>query len=207
MFKKNCKTILLAVSMTMTFGVANADLAQDPLWLAEARGDQNTSSGQSGPSSSGAGMSGGRSDSTTQSGASGASGAAKSQTQAGAGAGKAPPAPPIILLVPIDVVGTNSAIKKGCWTRIYDRENYVGDSLTVIGPAALADMTGPYGLNWDDRVNSIETGPNATVMVYDNEDFRDPVAQFKPGQRVPDLSKRLGFFDEFASIRVECKTG
>lgn len=187
-FKKSCKTILLAVSMAMACGVANADLAQDPWWLAEARGDQNPSSAQSGPSS-------------------GASGAAQSQTQAGAGAGKAPPAPPIILLVPIDVAGTNSAIKKGCWTRIYDRENYVGDSLTVIGPAALVDMTGPYGLNWDDRVNSIETGPNATVMVYDNEDFRDPVAQFKPGQRVPDLSKRLGFFDEFASIRVDCKTG
>jgi hypothetical protein len=91
--------------------------------------------------------------------------------------------------------------------RVYDRENFMGDRLTLQGPISLADMSGPFGLNWDDRVNSLETGPRAIVSVYDNPGFIDPVGQFKPGQRIPDISTRTGLFDEFASIRVNCQRG
>ncbi|MDP3669524.1 MAG: beta/gamma crystallin domain-containing protein [Telluria sp.] len=112
--------------------------------------------------------------------------------------------PFVMVLMPADVFAKETSTKQGCWAKIYDGENYSGDSLTLSGPVALADMSGPFGLNWDDKVNSIELGSKATMTVYDNVAYKDQVAQFKPGQKVPDISKQLGFFDEFASIKLEC---
>jgi hypothetical protein len=111
---------------------------------------------------------------------------------------------PLFVLIPVELAGKDATMKSGCWAKVYDGENFTGDNLTVVGPVSLSDMSGPFGLNWDDKVNSIETGPKATVTVFDNEGFRDQVAQFKPSQKVADVSKKLGFFDEFASIRVAC---
>lgn len=100
-------------------------------------------------------------------------------------------------------------MKNGCLVKLYSRENYGGDMLTLVGPSLLADMdnAGFFGLNWDDRGDSVELGPRASMTVYDNEQFRDQVAQFKPGQRVADVSKRVGLFDEFASLRIDCQQG
>ena len=30
------------------------------------------------------------------------------------------------------------------------------------------------------------------------------VATFKPGQRVPDVSDKMGFFDDFSSLKISC---
>ncbi|MDQ1921561.1 beta/gamma crystallin domain-containing protein [Massilia pseudoviolaceinigra] len=110
----------------------------------------------------------------------------------------------IFMLVPVAVATKDNAMKSGCWARIYSGKNYSGDTLTLAGPLDIADMSGPFGLNWDDKVDSVEIGPKATLTVFDNQKFADQVAQFKPGQRVPDISKPLGFFDEFASVRLSC---
>lgn len=110
----------------------------------------------------------------------------------------------VLMLVPVVVASKDNAMKSGCWARIYSRANYSGDTMTLSGPLAIADMTGPFGLDWDDKVDSVEVGPKATLAVFDNEQFRDQVALFKPGQKVPDISKKLGFFDEFASVRLSC---
>lgn len=117
-------------------------------------------------------------------------------------AGKGPDT--VLMLVPIVVANKDSAMKSGCWARIYSGTNYSGDTMTLSGPLSIADMTGPFGLDWDDKVDSVEVGPKATLAVFDNEQFRDQVGLFKPGQKVPDVSKKLGFFDEFASVRLTC---
>lgn len=117
-------------------------------------------------------------------------------------AGKAPEM--VFMLVPIAVATKDNSMKSGCWARIYSGTNYTGDTMTLTGPVSLADMSGPFGLNWDDKVDSLEMGPKATLTVFDNEGFRDQVGLFKPGQKVADISKRLGFFDEFASVRLSC---
>ena len=119
-----------------------------------------------------------------------------------AGTGKA--GEMVFMLVPIAVASKENSMKSGCWARIYSGTNYSGDTLTLTGPVSLADMSGPFGLNWDDKVDSLEMGPKATLTVFDNEGFRDQVGMFKPGQKVPDINKRLGFFDEFASVRLSC---
>lgn len=67
------------------------------------------------------------------------------------------------------------------------------------------DQAGLFSLNWEDRVQSVEIGPRATMTVYDNKNFQDPVAKFKSGQRVSDVDRRTGFFDEFTSVRIDCQ--
>lgn len=111
----------------------------------------------------------------------------------------------VLMLVPSAVAAKDNSLKRGCWARIYSGTNYSGDTLTLSGPLSVADMSGPFGLNWDDKVDSIELGPKASLTVYDNEQFKDQIAQFKPGQKVPNISKALGFFDEFASVRLNCR--
>ena len=111
----------------------------------------------------------------------------------------------VLMLVPTAVANRDNSMKRGCWARIYSGTNYSGDTLTLSGPLSVADMSGPFGLNWDDKVDSIELGPKASLTVFDNEGFKDQVAQFKPGQKVPNISKALGFFDEFASVRLNCR--
>lgn len=138
---------------------------------------------------------------TGTAGATGTAAGQRGEQRAGRAAGTTPH---VFMLVPVDLAAKESTTKGGCWARIYDGENYMGDTLTLAGPISLADMSGPFGLDWDDRVNSIEIGPKATLTVYDNEGFRDQVGQFKNGQKVPDISKKLGLFDEFASVRMTC---
>ena len=117
-------------------------------------------------------------------------------------AGKAPET--VLMLVPVIVASKDNSMKSGCWARIYSETNYSGDTMTLSGPLSIADMSGPFGLDWDDKVDSVEVGPKATLTVFDNEQFRDQVALFKASQKVPDVSKKLGFFDEFGSVRLSC---
>ncbi|MDQ1815651.1 beta/gamma crystallin domain-containing protein [Massilia sp. CCM 9210] len=147
-----------------------------------------------------AGDTGKQTGATAQGGTAGATG----QGQKGAAAGRASVPATVFMLVPVDVAPRENAMKSGCWARVYSGTDYSGDTLTLTGPVSIADMSGPFGLNWDDRVDSVELGPKATMTVFDNEQFRDQVAQFKPGQKVPDISRKLGFFDEFASVRLSC---
>ncbi|WP_181373268.1 beta/gamma crystallin domain-containing protein [Massilia glaciei] len=142
-------------------------------------------------------------DTTRQPGATSMGGSAAAG-QTGAAAGRATVPTAVFMLVPIDVAAKDNSMRSGCWARIHSANNYAGDTLVLTGPLSLADMSGPFGLNWDDRVDSVEMGPKATLTVYDNERFEDLVGQFKPGQKVPDISKKMGFFDEFASVRLTC---
>lgn len=94
--------------------------------------------------------------------------------------------------------------KTGCWARLHDTQNFMGDTLTLSGPIDMPDMTGPFGIDWKGKISSIETGAKATLVIYDNENYRDPVSTIKPGQRIADVSKRMGFFDEMASLKITC---
>lgn len=119
----------------------------------------------------------------------------------------APPSadlPLVLLLMPPALMVNSVPTRSGCWAKLYDHKDYLGDSMTLAGPVALTQMRDVFGLHWRDRVRSIEIGPKTTVTVYDNANFRDRVAQFTPGQRYPDLSKRMGFFDDFGSLQLAC---
>lgn len=214
-----CKVTLVATALSLTFApvLAASDGAQaqtnqqtSSSGASNAAGTQGTSSPDTSSTSSGssAATDSSGSASSGQSSQQGASSGKSKSTQSGSAKGKDAKAP-VYLLVPVDVAANDNAMKNGCWARLYSQENYGGDMLTLVGPTLLADMdtNSFFGLNWDDRVESVELGPKATMTVYDNENYRDQVAQFKPGQRIADVSKRVGLFDEFASVRIDCQQG
>ena len=134
----------------------------------------------------------------------GSTGGSTAAAGGGTAQGKAAGPSMVYMLIPVEAAAKAETMKSGCWARIYSNTNYTGDTLTLAGPVSIADMDGPFGMNWDDKVESIELGPKATLTVYDNEAFRDQLAQFKPGQKVADISRPLGFFVEFASVRMSC---
>lgn len=229
---KTCKTTLAAAALSMAFSPVLAGSADAGMLLAQAATNQQLPSvGASTDPANIANAPGGASGSGDTSGTSGSSGSAASSGQSGqqgtsaqgsgttsASKGKSGQTAsnkgrdakaPVYLLVPVETASNDSAMKNGCWAKLYSRDNYGGDMLTLVGPTMLSDMdsAGFFGLNWDDRVESLELGPKATMTVYDNENYRDQVAKFNAGQRVADVSRRTGMFDEFASLRIDCQQG
>lgn len=111
----------------------------------------------------------------------------------------------MMLLIPVSMESkTDNTLANGCWAKLYDNYNYGGDSFTLVGPLDLPKMIGPFGVDWDDKVSSIKTGPKATVTIYDNENFRDRAAKIKPAQEVPQLTEKMGLFEDPNSMRINC---
>jgi hypothetical protein len=215
--KKNCRLAFLAWLLALSFGSVPAQgntgsaassttgapqngAASQPTLSTQATASQNGQTGSSEAikedSASGTGVPGGHVDSSGVSG--------NQAPQQGAANQQSPNAASVYMMVPAEVVTGNAPTQGGCWVKLYDAQNFGGESLTLAGPTSVKDMSGPFGINWDDRVKSVQTGQKAIVTVFDDEEFEDRVAQFKPGQQVADVSKRMGFFDEFGSVRVDC---
>ena len=110
---------------------------------------------------------------------------------------------PVLMLVPL-TVSTDSSMNKGCWAKLYEQKNFQGDSFTLVGPIDWSQMTGPFGTNWENKIRSLETGPKARVTIYDNRNFKDQDKAIAAAAKVPDLSKQMGFFDDFRSMKISC---
>lgn len=110
---------------------------------------------------------------------------------------------PVIVMVPMQI-SNELAMGKGCWVKLYDKKDYQGDSLLLVGPINLAQMIGPFGYNWEDKVRSLETGPKTNLTIYDNRNFRDQDVFIGTDKKVPDMSKKMGFLDNFRSMMLSC---
>jgi hypothetical protein len=110
---------------------------------------------------------------------------------------------PVLIMVPVQV-SKDIGMDKGCWVKLYDKKDFQGDSFTLVGPIDLPKMVGPFGFNWENKIRSLETGPKANLTIYDNENFRDQDKFIDPNKKIPDLSKRMGFFDDFRSMMLSC---
>ena len=111
---------------------------------------------------------------------------------------------PVLVMVPVQVSKEEMGMDKGCWVKLYDRKDFQGDSFTLVGPIDLPKMVGPFGFNWENKIRSLETGPKANLTIYDNENFRDQDKFIDPNKKIPDLSKKMGFFDNFRSMMLSC---
>lgn len=109
---------------------------------------------------------------------------------------------PVVVMVPVKLNIQEEA--KGCWAKLYDQEKYQGDNMMLVGPVDLPQMRGPLGMSWENKIESVETGPKARVVIYDNENFRDRNKVLNPGSKVPDLDEKLGFFENVRSLKVSC---
>lgn len=92
----------------------------------------------------------------------------------------------------------------GCWARLYVRENFEGDPVTLVGPVAIDNVSRQWGFPWDPQYESLQVGPTATLTLYDNTRFRDRTAVFKSGRRIADMDDEMGVFRSVRSAKVSC---
>lgn len=169
---------LVAASIAAAFGLSTGALAA---------GDKQSSASQ---------------DEQQKSGASrdkGSSAAGGTSAEANANA-------PMIVLVPM-VVATAPDFSNGCWARLYDSTDFRGNTLALVGPVDMPDMRTAFGTDWSGQFDSIAVGPKARLTVYDNEDYGEKAATFKPGQKVADLDEKMGTFENISSVKVACTGG
>lgn len=111
-----------------------------------------------------------------------------------------------VVLVPF-VVAQAPDFGEGCWARLYDGQNYEGNQLTVLGPGNMPNLRTGFGRDWSGSFDSLHVGPKATLTVYDNEDYAQRVATYKPNQRIADLGETRDFFEDIRSLRISCASG
>ncbi|MEP6889017.1 MAG: beta/gamma crystallin domain-containing protein [Nitrospirales bacterium] len=98
-------------------------------------------------------------------------------------------------------------VDKGCWVEIYEDDNYDKDDphLQIQGPAEFASLKDLKGRNWNNDIESLIVGPNATVKAYKDKDYKGTEIAFTSNQRVPNLSK-LDMSNEIESMKVSCQS-
>lgn len=148
--------------------------------------------------SSGAGASQDKSSSAS-------SGASRQDKSAPGGASVSPHAP-IIVLVPVQLAARDT-FSNGCWARLYDSTNFEGNQLSLVGPVDMPNMRTAFGTDWSGQFDSIAVGPKARLTVYDNENYGQKAATFKPGQKAADLDEKMGTFENISSVKVACTGG
>jgi hypothetical protein len=96
-------------------------------------------------------------------------------------------------------------VDKNCWIEIFDDDEFDEDDahVKIQGPAEYSNLKDVYGRNWTNDIESLIVGSNATVHAWINKDFSGPEITFKPGQRVPKLSK-LKASNSIQSMKVIC---
>ena len=96
-------------------------------------------------------------------------------------------------------------VDKDCWIEIFEDTKYDMDDphVKIMGPGEFASLKDLSGRDWNNDVDSIIVGPNATVWAYKDKDFKGTELAFTPGQRVPDLSK-LKMGNDIESLKIKC---
>lgn len=135
--------------------------------------------------------------------------AAFAQTGAAPAAGMAAPAPgadnqpaPVILLVPVEV--SSRALEAGCWAQFYDKKDFKGDILTLVGPTRLDSLDKGSARQLKRDIDSLVTGPKTQLRVYEHRLFKDRNVEFSANSREGSLRKKLGFGGRIESIQLEC---
>jgi hypothetical protein len=96
-------------------------------------------------------------------------------------------------------------VDKNCWIEVFDDTKYDVDDphVKVEGPKEYASLKNLNGKDWNNDIQSIIVGSNATVLAYTEKDFKGTEIAFASGQRIPDLSK-LDMSNDIESIKITC---
>ena len=109
---------------------------------------------------------------------------------------------PVVLLVPVEV--SDPAMKGGCWAQFWDERNFKGDMFTIVGPMQLNATDKGSAKQLHRNLDSVMTGPKATLTVYEHKLFKDKSVQFNPNTKEPGLVKKLGFTGRIESMKLDC---
>lgn len=95
----------------------------------------------------------------------------------------------LILTLLLGYGTTVYAKSDGCWADFFEHSEFKGKHFKLKGPAQKKDLLKINGENWDKRVESILIGPKATVIVFENKNFK---LTLKEMANYPVLMKSLG---------------
>ena len=96
-------------------------------------------------------------------------------------------------------------IDKDCWIEIFDDKEYDQSDphVKLMGPNEYPTLKNLSGRDWNNDIESVMVGPNATVKAYSKRDFNGTEIAFTPNQRVPNL-KKLDMGNEIESMKITC---
>jgi len=96
-------------------------------------------------------------------------------------------------------------IDKNCYIEVFDDDDFdmKDDHYKIQGPKEFASLKDVGGKNWNNDIESVIVGSNATVKAYSDKDFKGTELAFAPGQRVPNLGK-LDMKDDIESLKISC---
>jgi hypothetical protein len=100
---------------------------------------------------------------------------------------------------------TDKQMAKNCWIDVFEDTKFDADDphVRVQGPMELTSLKDLQGRNWNNEIQSVIVGPDATVRAYKDKDFKGTEIAFAPGQRVTDLSN-LDMSDDIESMKISC---
>ncbi len=109
---------------------------------------------------------------------------------------------PMVMVVPVQL--TDPALQSGCWAQMYDERNFGGNFITLTGSGELQSADKGTGKELKRHIDSLVTGPKATLRVYEHAMFKDRVVAFGPNSREGGLITKLGFGGNIQSLQLDC---
>ena len=86
-------------------------------------------------------------------------------------------------------VSTAYAGDDNCWAEFFQHSDYAGPHFRLAGPIQLENLLNINGENWASRIDNLKVGPKATLMVFENTNFK---LTLKEIAKYPDLMRSLG---------------
>ncbi len=109
---------------------------------------------------------------------------------------------PVIVQVPVQV--TTPGLESGCWAQFYTDRDFKGDVATLDGPVQLDSEDKFTARQLKRHIDSLVTGPKATLRVYEHAMFKDRTMAFGPNSREAGLITKLGIGGEIQSLQLDC---
>ncbi|HVT43693.1 MAG TPA: beta/gamma crystallin domain-containing protein [Thermoanaerobaculia bacterium] len=109
---------------------------------------------------------------------------------------------------PAPVITTGTAASSGCWAHIWEGPNFAGRNNRIDGPGRwvnVGDLPGADRKDWNDRINSVEVGPSATVTFWKHDNFRGDSIRLLAGERRATLDGRPDMAGAISSLEISCR--
>ncbi|QPD04418.1 MAG: hypothetical protein Nkreftii_002192 [Candidatus Nitrospira kreftii] len=93
-----------------------------------------------------------------------------------------------------------------CWAEIYMNADFDKNAprLLLVGPHELPTLKGLNDQNWDNDIESIVLGPEATMVAYEHPEFAGRTLILAANQNIGNLANAQ-MKNEIESLRLACK--
>jgi hypothetical protein len=93
-----------------------------------------------------------------------------------------------------------------CWAEIYMNADFDKNAprLLLVGPHELPTLKGLNDQNWDNDIESIVLGPEATMVAYEHPEFAGRTLILAANQNIGNLTNAQ-MKNEIESLRLACK--